>query len=111
MEDLDKKYYRIKDVAELLEVTPSTIRYWEQEFPECKPRRSNSNIRYYKAQDIELLKIIHYLLKIKGLKIDAAKEQLRLNRKNVSNKVKVLDTLLETRNHLEGMLRALSLRK
>lgn len=111
MEELDKKYYKIKDVSELLGVSASTLRYWEQEFPECKPRRSATNIRYYKAQDIETLKIIHYLLKIKGLKIDAAKEQLHANRNNVSNRVKIIDTLLDTRNKLECMLDALNKRK
>lgn len=111
MEELDKKYYKIKDVSKLLGVTASTLRYWEQEFPECKPRRSATNIRYYKAQDIETLKIIHYLLKVKGLKIEAAKEQLRANRSNVSNRVKIIDTLTETRSVLDGMLKALNKRK
>ena len=111
MEELDKKYYKIKDVSELLGVSASTLRYWEQEFPECKPRRSATNIGYYKVQEIETLKIIHYLLKIKGLKIDAAKEQLRANRTNVSNRVKIIDTLLDTRNKLESMLNALNKRK
>ena len=66
MEEFDKKYYKIKDVSELLGVSASTLRYWEQEFSECRPRRSATNIRYYKPQDIETLKIIHYLVKIKG---------------------------------------------
>lgn len=47
MEEFDKKYYKIKDVSELLGVSASTLRYWEQEFPECRPRRSATNIRYY----------------------------------------------------------------
>ena len=111
MEELDKKYYKIKDVAELLGVTASTLRYWEQEFPECQPRRSATNIRYYKAQDIETLKIIHYLLKVRGLKIEAAKEQLKSNRSNVSNRVKIIDSLTETRDKLEEMLKALNKRK
>lgn len=32
MEEFDKKYYKIKDVSELLGVSASTLRYWEQEF-------------------------------------------------------------------------------
>ena len=111
MEEFDKKYYKIKDVSELLGVSASTLRYWEQEFPECRPRRSATNIRYYKPQDIETLKIIHYLVKIKGLKIDAAIEQLIANRRNVTNRVKIIDTLSATRNTLENMLKALNKRK
>ena len=111
MDELDKKYYKIKDVAELIGVNPSTLRYWEIEFPECKPRRSKTNIRYYNAVDIETLKIIQYLIKVKGLKLAAAKEQLRTNRANVSNRVKIIDSLTETRNTLEGMLKSLSKRR
>ena len=111
MESLDKKFYKIKDVSELIGVPQSTLRYWEQEFKECSPRRSLSNVRYYKSEDIELLKIIHYLLKVKGLKIDAAKEQLRTNRKNVSNKANILEKLTDTRNQLDGLLKALNKRK
>lgn len=111
MEELDKKYYKIKDVAEMLNISASTLRYWEQEFPECSPRRSATNIRYYRPQDIDTLKLIHYLLKVKGLKIEAAREQLKANRSNVSNRVKIIDMLTETRNELDGMLRALTRRK
>lgn len=111
MEEYDKKFYKIRDVSELLGLSASTLRYWESEFPECKPRRSNTNIRYYRPEDIEVLKIIHYLLKVKGLKMEAAKEQLRANRKNVSNRVKILDVLQDTRRQLEEIQRALTKRK
>lgn len=95
----------------MLGVSPSTLRYWEVEFPECKPRRSATNIRYYKAEDIETLKIIQYLLKVKGLKLTAAKEQLKSNRTNVSNRVKIIDSLTQTRNTLDNMLKALTKRR
>ncbi len=111
LKEYDKKYYKIRDVAEVLGVNTSTLRYWEQEFPEIKVTRSATNIRYYRPEDIELLKIIHYLLKVKGLKMEAAKEQLKMNRKNMSNRVKVLETLTATRNDLEGILKALSKKK
>lgn len=111
MEEFDKKYYKIKDVSELLGVPTSALRYWEKEFPECAPRRSNTNIRYYTPQNIETLRIINYLLKVKGLKIEAAKEQMRSNRKNVSKKVEVIELLQKTRDDLEGILKALTKRK
>lgn len=111
MEEYGKKFYKIRDVAELLGLSASTLRYWETEFPECKPKRSNTNIRYYRPEDIEVLKIIHYLLKVKGLKMEAAKEQLRVNRKNVSNRVKVIDILQDSRSQLQDMLGALNKRK
>lgn len=108
--EYDKMYYKIKDVSELLNVPTSTLRFWEQEFPECKPRRSSTNIRYYTSKEIETLQIIHYLLKVKGLRIDAAKEQMRLNHKNISKKVEIISTLENTKYELEQILKALSRR-
>ena len=110
-ENIDKIYYKIRDVAELLDVPTSTLRYWEIEFPELSPRRSKTNQRYYKADDIRILRIIHYLVKVKGLRIEAAKEELRTNSKNVSNRVDMIELLTETRSQLQEMLNALNKRK
>ena len=109
--NIDKKYYKIRDVAEMLNLMPSTLRYWESEFPECSPRRSATNQRYYTPENIETLRIIKYLLKTKGLRMEAAKEQLRTNRKNISKRVEVIDLLTKTRNELQEMLSALKKRK
>lgn len=111
MEEFDKSYYKIKDVSELLGVPTSALRYWEKEFPECAPRRSSTNIRYYTPKDIETLRMINYLLKIKGLKIEAAKEQMKSNRKNISKRVDIIESLTETRNELEKLLSALQKRR
>lgn len=111
MEELGKKYYRIGDVAEFIGVPVTTIRYWEQEFPEISPIRKSRGIRYYTPADIETLRILHYLLKVKGLRIEAAKQQMLINRKNISKKIKVLDELAEVRSELEVMLKTLGKRK
>lgn len=111
MEDLDKKYYRIGDVAEFIGVPESTIRYWEQEFTEVSPKRVSRNIRLYTPDDIQTLRIIHYLLKVRGLRIEAAKTQMQVNRKNISRRLKVLDELTEVRDELTVMLKTLGKRK
>ncbi len=111
MDVLDKDYYKIKDVAELIGVPQSTLRYWEKEFPECSPRRSATNIRYYTPADIETLRIIHFLLKVRGLKLDAAREQLRVNRHNVSRRMEVIDRLGQVREELVNLRKALNIRK
>ena len=107
MKELSKQYYKIKEVAEILDVPQSTLRFWEKEFPMIKPIRSSHNIRYYRPQDIELLRIIHYLIKDKGLKIEAAREQLRSNKHNVSRRVEVIDRLKSGRSDLANLLVAL----
>lgn len=95
----------------MLDIPASTLRYWESEFPECKPRRSATNIRYYTPEDIETLQIIRYLVKDKGLRIEAAKEEMRNNRKNVSRRVEVISKLTAVRDDLQQLLSALNKRR
>lgn len=111
MDDLNKKYYRIGDVADFLGIPQATIRYWEMEFPEVSPSRTPTGIRQYTPSDIETLRIIHYLVKIKGLKVEAAKAQLKINRDNISKKLKVINELYDIRSELEVMLKSLSKRR
>lgn len=111
MRDLSKKYYKIGDVAELLDVSQATLRYWESEFPEIEPRRSSSNRRYYTPEDIELLRTIYYLVKVKGLRVEAAKEQMRLNRKNISKRMEIIGELTDVRDELELILKSLEKRR
>ncbi|MDE6021997.1 MAG: MerR family transcriptional regulator [Muribaculaceae bacterium] len=110
MDDLDKKYYKISDVSEFLGVPPSTIRYWETEFPEIAPFRTPTGIRQYTPSDIETLRIINYLLKTKGLKLEAAKQQFHQNRNNISKRLKVIDELQDLKSELESMLKTLTKR-
>lgn len=109
--DLTKKYYKIKDVAEIIGVPQPTLRYWESEFPEIKPLRSTSNLRYYTPDDIETLRIIYYLVKIRGLKIEAAKEQMRLNRSNITKRMDIIDKLNDVKDELKMMLAGLEKRR
>lgn len=109
--DTDKLYYKIKDVSEMLDIPQTTLRFWEKEFPECSPRRSSTNIRYYTIADIEKLKIIRYLLKDEGLRIEAARERLRQSADNVSRRVEMISKLERVRDELQGMLSALTKRR
>lgn len=109
--ELTKRYYKIKEVSELLNVNQSTLRFWESEFPEIKPMRSETNRRYYTPSDIETLRIIKFLLKDKGLKIESAKEQLHLNRHNVTKRMKIIDDLINVKEELNLILKGLAKRK
>ena len=53
-----------------------TIRFWEKEFKQIKPKILNGNRRYYDAKNIEILKKIHFLLKDQGMTINGAKKIL-----------------------------------
>ena len=54
-----------------------TIRFWEKEFKQIKPKIFNSNRRYYDKKNIELLKKVHFLLKDQGMTINGVKKILK----------------------------------
>ena len=54
------------------------LRYWEKEFKQIKPIKIN-NRRYYSSKQIEIIKTIKYLIKIKGLTISGTKNLLKSN--------------------------------
>ena len=75
-------YKSISEVARILELinkkngklNTHTIRFWEKEFKQIKPRILAGRRRYYDSRSIEVLKKIKFLLKEKGLTINGAKK-------------------------------------
>ena len=104
--DFDKKYYKIREVAELIGQPVTTLRFWESRFAVIKPKRNEKGTRYYTPEDIEELRMVAYLVKEKGLRLSAAEEQIRTNRSGVARKAKAVARLREIRNTLQGMLDA-----
>ena len=74
----DKKYYSISEVSELCSVKPHTLRFWEKNFKQIKPKILSGNRRYYSQKDISFLKLIYDLLKNQGFTIRGAKKILNL---------------------------------
>lgn len=97
---LNKMFYKIGDVAEILNIPTSTLRFWEKEFTVIKPKRNAKNIRVYTAKDIETIKMIYYLVKEKGLKLDAAQAMIKRNRDGVSKQWEVVDRLKQVKEQL-----------
>ena len=89
MTKLINSYKTIGEVVKILKLksrnnnsSPThTIRYWEKEFKQIKPKILNGNRRYYDKKNIELLKKIQYLLKDQGMTINGVKKVL--NSKNL----------------------------
>jgi DNA-binding transcriptional MerR regulator len=71
-----KRYFTIGEVAELCNVKPHVLRYWEQEFPQLKPVKRRGNRRYYQRHDVILIRQIRSLLYEKGFTIGGARQQL-----------------------------------
>ena len=100
MQELDKKFYKIGDVSDILGIPESTLRYWETQFTIIKPKRNKKNIRYYTPHDIEIISRVYYLVKEKGLKLDAAQAQIRHNRDGVDKRFDAIEQLKGIRAQL-----------
>lgn len=72
-----KLYYTIGEVALMLGVKASLIRFWEQEFPHLKPKTNKKGDRRFKQEDIEALKLIKHLVKERGFTLAGAREYLQ----------------------------------
>lgn len=81
MELKDKKYYRIREVSELLDIPITTLRFWDNVFPQLKPNRTQSGHRRYSLADIDTIKRIIFLLREKRMSLEYAKNDLNNYRK------------------------------
>ena len=75
-----KLFYSIKEVSKILGVRDYTLRYWEKEFRQLKPKRSEGGRRLYTPEDLELLKRIKTMLYENGMTIDGVKRALKEKR-------------------------------
>jgi len=73
---VEKLYYSIGEVAEMLEVPVSTIRFWENEFEILKPMKNKKGNRLFTPADLKNLKILHHLVKEEGMTLSGAKKKL-----------------------------------
>ena len=110
-------YKTIGEVAKILGldsqkrkmIQTHTIRYWEKEFKQIKPKILDGKRRYYDTKNIELLKKVHFLLKEQGMTINGVKkilnnkEPLKLDEslnhsikaKNLKNKLKKISNIIK----------------
>jgi DNA-binding transcriptional MerR regulator len=107
-EELAKKlYYPIGEVAVWFNVNTSLIRYWEKEFKQLQPRKTRKGDRLFRAQDVEFLKQIYYLLREKKYSIDGAKTYLKNNKKKAEKDLALLNSLKNIKSFLVSLKESL----
>ena len=80
----NNSYKTISEVVKILglkskrtkSIPTHTIRYWEKEFKQIKPKIFNGNRRYYDNDNIKIIEKIHFLLKDQGMTINGVKKIL-----------------------------------
>ena len=108
MSEKEKYYYSITEVAEMFNINPSTLRFWEKEFPTLKPDTNEKGTRKYTKKDIELIKQIHYYSVTKGMTLKGVKAQLVKNKSKKYDSVTLIDELLSIRTSLEEIRKELN---
>lgn len=108
MDEFDKTYYKISEVAEILGIPASTLRFWETKFTLITPRRNQGGTRFYTPKDIEVIRNIYFLVKEKGYKLEAAEAQLLNNKSGVSRQRDVVERLTNVRQKLGELLDTLN---
>ena len=98
---MEKYFYTVGEVADILGESTSLVRFWANEFPKyIKPQRTAKGNRLFSKDDVETFKHIHVLVKVEGLTLEGAAKRLKGDRKNVISKAKVLESLKAIRNQL-----------
>ncbi len=98
---VEKLFYTIGEVAEILNENSSLVRFWAQSFPEyIKPARNKKGNRLFTAQDVSNLKVIHYLVKDVGMTLEGAAKRLKDNKSGVDRRVDVINLLTGIKENL-----------
>ena len=119
MNKTDHAYKTIGEVVKILNLknkngqnSPThTIRYWEKEFKQIKPKILSGNRRYYDKSSIDLLKKIKFLLKDQGMTINGVKKILNSPQSNnldeISNKSIRADNLRNKISNISKIIKDL----
>ena len=119
MNKSDQAYKTIGEVVEILDLktrsgnktSTHTIRYWEKEFKQIKPKILSGNRRYYNKSNVDLLKKIKFLLKEQGMTINGVKKILNKGHSNhldeISNKSIRTDNLRNKISNISKIIKDL----
>lgn len=77
MSKSEKAYRTISEVASELDIAAHVLRFWETKFPQIKPLKRGGGRRYYRPEDIALLRGVRDLIYIDGMKIVGVQKLLK----------------------------------
>ncbi len=97
-----KTFYSIGEVASMMNVTETLLRYWEKEFPNICPKKVGRGVRQYTKADIEQVRMVYHLVKERGMTLQGARDTLKRNKGGEMNrKVEIIDRLKAIRSELQ----------
>ena len=97
---MEKTYYKISEVAEIVGETQPTLRFWEKESAKYLDIKKVKGTRYYTSKNVETIKNIQFLLRQSDYKIDGAKIKLANDNRKTANNRNITDRLTSIRDKL-----------
>ena len=102
-----KMYYSIGEVAKMFNVNESLLRYWEKEFPIIAPRKAGGNVRQYRKEDIENIRLVYHLVKEKGMTLQGAKQRRKVKNGLTEQTAEGVERLKSIREELVKLRKSL----
>lgn len=96
-------YFTIKEVANHFKVNESLLRFWETEFKEIKPRKTQGGVRQYTREDIEMIELVYSLVKVKGLTLEGARQTLKLKKDEETRRLDLIHRLEDIKKELNDL--------
>lgn len=105
-----KTYYNISEVSEMFKLPESTLRFWEKEFSQITPEKNARGSRRYTKDDIEQIRIIHHLVKEKGMTLAGARDTLKNTKHHdlASQHSELIDRLTKIRDTLQDLSKGMN---
>jgi DNA-binding transcriptional MerR regulator len=97
---VEKLFYSIGEVAEILDVPISTVRFWENEFEILKPMKNKKGNRLFTPADLKNLRIIHRLVKEEGMTLTGARKRLSEKWDDTDRRFEISESLGKIREML-----------
>ena len=102
-----KRYYSIGEVAEIFELNTSTLRFWEKEFSELRPKKNERGVRKYTPENMEAVRRIYHLVKERGFTLKGARQKYKDNPTDVVQTEDVVRRLLKIKGDMESLRKQL----
>ena len=94
-----KLYYTIGEVAQLLNISASKLRFWEKEIPSIMPKKGSRGVRFYTKENIENIQKIIYLTETCGYTLEGVREHLKSNKIN-DERLQIMQNLTDIKDFL-----------
>ena len=103
IEKSTKIYFSIGEVAKMLDVNTSLIRFWEKEFEILKPKKNKKGNRQFTKKDVKNCHLIYHLVKEKGYTLNGAKDVLKSDISEIINHKQILDKMVKIKSFLQKL--------